>query len=83
MKFMSLIIFSFFTISTVFSNTIEVKNHEVYRGVETYNEHKTGDICYITVRKVDPLPSKGLHCNQISYQFNSKRTELPKEVLFS
>lgn len=54
---------------------------EVYIGQETYNEHLTGNKCYITIRDVQPFPEKGLHCHIVDFQFSSIRPDIPKDFL--
>lgn len=65
----------------VYTSTLNVERGQVYRGYEAYNEHATGDVCYITIRNVAPLISKGKHCYSISYVHNSLRNDIPKREL--
>lgn len=63
------------------AETSNVKPGQVYIGKETYNEHSTGKICYVTIQGAQAIPAKGLYCNNIEFQFNSVREDLPKDIL--
>lgn len=63
------------------AETSNVKPGQVYIGKETYNEHSTGKVCYVTIQGTQAIPAKGLHCNNIEFQFNSVREDLPKDIL--
>ena len=63
------------------ADTSNVKPGQVYVGKETFNEHSTGKVCYVTIKGTRAIPEKGLHCNNIEFQFNSIREDLPKDIL--
>ncbi|KHD89798.1 MAG: hypothetical protein OM95_01645 [Bdellovibrio sp. ArHS] len=81
MKVLAIILMSCLGFFQAMAETSNIKPGQVYVGKETYNEHPTGRICYVTIRDAQPLPQKGLHCQKIDFQFNSVREDLPKDIL--
>lgn len=47
------------------ASLVNLQGGEFFMGEELYNEHRTGKICFVTIQNVQPLVSKGIHCNQI------------------
>lgn len=80
---MKTLIFLILTIAAGYSmaQTHSVRRGDVFIGDELYNEHKTGNICYITINGLQEAPERGLHCYSIDFAFASIREDIPKEVL--
>jgi len=76
-QLLSILLFS----TTTFAQTLSLSSGQVYQGIETFNERATGQICYITIHKVQPHNKKGLHCYRTTFSFNSNREDLPKSSL--
>jgi len=63
------------------ASTQALKTGQVYMGKETLNERLTGNSCFITIQRVEPLAEKGLHCHAVEFLFASVRTDVPKDSL--
>ena len=79
---MKLIMSTFLLLSlNSFANTHSLEAGKVYMGRETLNEKATGNACYITIKATAQLSTKGLHCHQAAFQFDSQRADLPESEL--
>lgn len=61
------------------ASTHHLQGGQVFVGKEYENDRPTGQICYISVLTAMPLASKGLHCHKVVFQFNSNRSDIPRQ----
>lgn len=64
---------SFFILTSLNAEIVNVGEGDVYQGFEYKNERPTGLYCYLFVKRVEPSP-RGMHCTLMNVQpiFSSK-----------